>query len=253
MPLEALQSAFARGLIDPDAPVPAGVVDPEGRPAPKRFAVYRNNVTVSLIEGLKAAYPAIVALIGDEPFTHIAREFIRAHPPTSPVMLRFGKGFAEYLETLSPLAHLPFLADVARLERAWMESYHAADAAVLDPAKLSGVAPEAFAAARFDIHPAARLVPSGFPILDLWEAGRAGTGQGIDPTLSQWALVTRPDVEVRVLAVSASSGPFVADLMAGKCLGDAAEARNDDPKFDLQRALSRILAAGLFTDIDWGK
>lgn len=252
MPLEALQSEFANGLTDPDAPVPAGVVDPQGRPAPKRFAVYRNNVTVSLIDGLKAAYPAIVALIGDEPFTHVAREFIRAHPPTNPVMLKFGNGFADFLETLSPLAHLPFLPDVARLERAWIESYHARDAVALDPASLGDVPPEKFAEAVFEVHPAARLIESRFPIVDLWEAGINGAGQGIDPNLAQWALVTRPDFEVKVTGVSPAAGAFVRSLMDGTSLGDAAEARQNDESFDLPKVLGEVLGSGLFTKINWG-
>ena len=58
MPLEDRQAAFAGALLDPRLPVPQGVVDPAGNPAPKRFAVYRNNVTVSLIEAKNPAAPA---------------------------------------------------------------------------------------------------------------------------------------------------------------------------------------------------
>lgn len=248
---ETLQTAFSRGLTDPSAPVPPGVVDPEGRPAPKRYAVYRNNVTVSLVESLKAAYPAVSALIGEQPFEQVALEFVRTHPPQSPVMLQFGQGFAEHLAEVPQLAHLPFLPDVARLEAAWLESYHAADAEVLDPTRLASVAPEDFTNARFAVHPAARLVPSAFPIVDLWNAGRNGAGQGIDPNLTQWALVTRPDVTVKVLAVSQTSAPFVAALLAGETLAAAAE-RADDEKFDLQKVMQHLLAAGVFTTFALG-
>ena len=37
------QSAFAHALLDPEAAVPVGIVDPQGRPAPKRFSVYRTT------------------------------------------------------------------------------------------------------------------------------------------------------------------------------------------------------------------
>ena len=42
------QSDFTAAILDPDAPVPPGLLDPEGRPAGKRFNVYRNNLAASL-------------------------------------------------------------------------------------------------------------------------------------------------------------------------------------------------------------
>ena len=50
------QALFAAALLDPDAALPPGVIDPRGRPAPKRFAVYRNNVASSLVDALKARW-----------------------------------------------------------------------------------------------------------------------------------------------------------------------------------------------------
>jgi hypothetical protein len=62
------QKEFAAALLDPERTAPAGVVGPDGDPCPKRFAVYRNNVVVVLIEILRAAYPAVRRLVGDEFF-----------------------------------------------------------------------------------------------------------------------------------------------------------------------------------------
>ena len=58
-----MQSAFAQALLDPEAAIPAGVIDPMGRPAPKRFAVYRNNVATGLGNVLEAAFPAVKSLV----------------------------------------------------------------------------------------------------------------------------------------------------------------------------------------------
>ena len=45
-------AVFAQGLTDPARATPADVVGPRGKAAIKRYNVYRNNVTVSLINAL---------------------------------------------------------------------------------------------------------------------------------------------------------------------------------------------------------
>ena len=81
---------FARALLDPEAEVPWGLTDPEGRPAPKRFSVYRNNVASSLTRALEAAFPTVRKLVGDEFFAAMAGVFLRAHPPQSRMLMLYG-------------------------------------------------------------------------------------------------------------------------------------------------------------------
>jgi hypothetical protein len=42
--LDERQRAFATAILDPDSPIPRGLIGPDGEPGGKRFAVYRNNV-----------------------------------------------------------------------------------------------------------------------------------------------------------------------------------------------------------------
>ena len=59
-------AAFASALLDPAAATPAVVLGPAGKGTIKRYNVYRNNVTVSLINALAAVYPAVKRITGDE-------------------------------------------------------------------------------------------------------------------------------------------------------------------------------------------
>ena len=45
------QATFATALLDARVPLPPGLIDAEGRPAHRRFDVYRNNVAVSYAKG----------------------------------------------------------------------------------------------------------------------------------------------------------------------------------------------------------
>lgn len=72
-------SQFSSALLNPDLETPKGVGEKNGTPAPKRFGVYRNNVVVSLIEALKAAYPSIANIMGEKNFQQIARFYVSEH------------------------------------------------------------------------------------------------------------------------------------------------------------------------------
>src|ERR1700757_1832132 len=130
---------FAAGLTNPACPTPDGVTGPRGKGAIKRYNVYRNNVTVSLIDALVAIYPAVQRITGAEFFRAMARFHVRATPPTSPLLFEYGRDFPAFIGSYEYAQDIPWLADVARIERAWLDAYHAADAPPLAAAALAQV------------------------------------------------------------------------------------------------------------------
>jgi hypothetical protein len=223
------QAAFATALFDPELPVPPDLRS-LGEPAgTDRFAVYRNNVMVGLIEGLRDAYPVVCRLVGDEFFRAMAGIFARAHPPRSPVMLEYGDGFADFIAEFPPAAGLPYLADVARLERAWVEAYHAAEAAPL-------AAGGSNAAQHLRLHPAVRLVRSTFAILAIWEANRPGAEPQPLALSDQGenVLVMRPGAEVQACRVPEQAADLLLAVAAGKPPGPSEH-------------LERLCSLGAFT------
>jgi hypothetical protein len=243
---------FGRALLDPAAETPSGLVGPDGVSAPKRFNVYRNNVIVSLCDALAQSFPAIGSLLGEDYFRALARAFVLEHPPETPVLLWYGGDFAGFIEHFPPLAAYPYLADVARLEWAWLQSYHAADAAPLDPGALAAVAPEAVGEARLDLHPAARIVNSKWAIWDLVRLNRFDPDpqEALDPARPQSVLVSRPDLDVNVLLLRPGGGIFLEALMQGASLSEAAGlALEDCEEFNLSECLSDCLSHGAFSGL----
>ncbi len=168
------QSAFRAALLDPDRPTPPGVTDPEGRPTGCRFDVYRNNVIASLTEALRQAFPVIRKLVGEEFFTAMAIEHVRAHPPRSPMLMLYGADMPGFLAAFPPVAHLGYLPDIARLELALREAYHASDAAPVPADRLAALPDAEFLSARISFAPAMRIVQSRWPIHAIWAANAEG-------------------------------------------------------------------------------
>lgn len=215
------QAAFAQALMNPEAAVPDGIVDPQGRPAPKRFSVYRNNVASSLREVLEAAFPTVRKLVGEEFFGAMAVVFLRAHPPKSRMLMLYGAEFAHFLESFPPVAHLGYLPDVARLDQAIRESYHAADGTPLPDAKFQRLLGEDLADLRVSLAPSLRLVRSAWPLYAIWAANTEG---GPAPKAeAQDVVVLRAAFDPRPHLLPAGGAVFLAGLQAGKTFGESIE------------------------------
>ena len=159
------QADFTRALLRPDLPTPADIIAPAHDSAKRRFAVYRNNVIASLSDALETA---IRALLGDTNFRNIAGVYCRAHPPTSPILQQFGTDFGVFLDGFEPVKRFPYLPDIAKIEIALRQAYHAADNTGDAAETLAMYTPDQTARARCTFAPAVQLIDSAYPIYDIW-------------------------------------------------------------------------------------
>jgi hypothetical protein len=239
----ATEPSFAAALLNPDAPVPPGITDSFGQPAPRRFAVYRNNVAASLTRALEAAFPTVRKLVGDEFFSAMAVLFLRAHPPRSPILMLYGQDFPTWLESFTPVAHLGYLPDVARLDQAMRESYHAADSTPLTKDQLDWLLGQDLGPLRLTLAPSVRLVRSRWPIAAIWAANHDG---GPSPQLgAQDTLVLRPAFDPRPHPLPTGGGAVIAGLLAGLPLADSLDSAGQD--VDLTALLGLLITGQALT------
>jgi hypothetical protein len=244
-------AGFAAGLLDPGRPAPSAVAGPRGKAAMKRYDVYRNNVTVSLIDALAAIYPATQRITGTEFFRAMARTYVHTTPPTSPLLFEYGRDFPDFIAGYELAQGMAWLPDVARIERAWLDAYHAGDADPLPPAALASLAPERLPVAVLTPHPATRILRSCFPALSIFAANRTDGPVGpIGTTEPEDVLVTRPRLEVSVRRLPPGGAAFLTRLVAGAPLGAAAAtALAEDAGFDLAANIAGMLEAGALTAV----
>lgn len=250
--LPDLQARFAESLTaPPDAAFDQALTAAIGESAlakDDRLAVYRNNVQISLIGILRAAFPVTSDLAGAENFTFAARRFLCEQPPTEARLLTYGAAFPAWLAGFNPAAGQPWLAEMARLEWARNEALFAADADPLDPGILTQQDPAAVMSLRFQPHPATRLIASGFALHALWQARQEARALPDPESAAETVLVLRPDLVVTQLCLSPGEARLTRVLLAGETLGSAAEAAlTAEPTLDLQAALFRHLRHGSFS------
>jgi hypothetical protein len=254
--LAELQRAMRADLLGPDTPgarAPlASLVLPAGLSVAQRLGVYRNNTLMSLTAALEETFPVVRRLVGEDFFTAAARSFIRREPPAEPRLSRYGAEFAAFLAEFPPARQLVYLPDVARLEWAVNEAFHAADATALDPARLAGLSPEQSASLCLTLHPSCRLITSPYPVERIWRANQPDSDAAETIHLDAGEcrlLVHRHDLDVRFAALSQGGFVLLAALAAGAPLEAAyGAAAVEESAFDLAASLQRHLAAGVFVD-----
>lgn len=250
--LDPVQREFVSAIFHASRPVPAGVGSNYGGAAIKRFSVYRNNVVMSLTDVLAAFFPVVARLLGEEFFRATARAFILERPPHSPVLTRYGAEFPEFLSEFGPVADLPYLPDVARLEWMQQRAYHAADARPLAPTDLSHVGPNEVPRLCFMFHPSAQIFRSRFPVFSIWRTNAFDeTVKSIPASAAGEAvLISRVGLEVKTLLLAPGFYTFFEALMAEVPLGEAAiEASQEASAFGLQQALAVLLDLGAISGL----
>jgi hypothetical protein len=242
----ALQSDFAQALLDPDRAMPDDLTSHTARHPRKRFAVYRNNVVVSLVNALRTKFPATERIVGDEFFAAMARIYVTAHPPRSKILHTYGDDFGDFIAAFAPASGVPYLADVARLEAARTRAYHAADAQPLAAEAFSNIDPQSVGTLRLTLHPSLQVLRSPHPVVTVWamNAGEIELGP-VDLDAAEDALILRPALTVTVRGLPPGGAVFVLALSSGATLAEAAaNAASDDPRFDLTANLAGLVGSG---------
>lgn len=241
---------FTPGLLDPETPTPANVTGHSGKTAHRRFNVYRNNVTASLVGAIGQVYPLTRKAMGEEAFRAAALTFVRDCPPTSKMLFEYGHGFDAHLRRHGFDAGKTWLGDVARLERAWLDAYHAADAEPLQPQALATIPPEKLAETVFEPHPAARIVACGSAAVSVMAALKSGGDIGTASAgPAETALITRPALAVDTRSLAPAVAVFFTALFDGTPLGEAAGAAQEAGDFDLAAAIGAVVETGAFTAV----
>ncbi|MCC5982028.1 MAG: putative DNA-binding domain-containing protein, partial [Oceanicaulis sp.] len=209
----------------------------------------RNNVARGAVETLASAYPAVQRLVGERFFAAMAGAFRDVQPPRSPVLALYGDGFDSFIEQFEPANSLPYLPDIARLDRAWLLAHHAPDRPALEMRDITAAGNRALAGLRFGPHPASQILAFDLPAYSIWRTNRE------DRQVSrirladgaETALVWRQSGEVRHRKTSAGEHVLVNALFSGAAVEEACVAAHAiAPGSDPVSTVFTLIRAGVF-------
>lgn len=251
--LRDLQDSFARAMFNPGHNAIEACIATGGMAAADRLAIYRNNLRHNYVEALRAVFPVIERLVGEQFFRHAALAYVPAYRSRQGNLHAYGEHLGEFLAGFGPAAGLSYLADVARLEWHVHEAFHAAEVACFDSSRLGTVLPEYYPALRFILHPACRLIASPFPIERIWAANQDGADGAVDLAAGACqVLVRRPCEDIVVESVGAAEYAMLKAFQAGLGLDLAlSAARAQDAGFDLAGFVARRAEDGTFGGFDF--
>lgn len=205
------QKSFSIAVRTPDGVQPLFVTGAGGR-----FTVYQRNHVSGLVAALAKTFPVVRRLVGDDFFAAMAARYIFQSPPRSPVLAAYGAELADFIAAFEPAANLPFLADVARLEHARVQAWHAADH---DLPKSEGAdAVAAILPRRIALHPSATLIASVHPIEAIWRANQPATVVPVEVWHPETLLVHRSGDAVVHSPVDADTHAFLSALIVAESL-----------------------------------
>jgi len=213
------------------------------------FKVYRNTVLKACVDALAANYPTIVRLVGEEWFRSAALIHACAEPPENVCLIEYGRGFAGFLSAFGPAAELPYLGDVARLDRYWSECHIAADEAPLEAGMLAALGEVDLLQSALRPRASVRWHwCANQPAYSIWQANREQRDLADELNWDgEGALLSRIDGQVVWQPASPGMCVFLDACAAGEDLQTATtKAVEAEPGLDVARLLGTLIHAEAF-------
>lgn len=195
------QAAITKTLLRGPDHLPDGLFAGSEGAVLRGLRVHANTISHARLIALEETFPRTRAYLGEAEFNRLSRAFVEAGGVQRRSLAAVGAAFPGWLAD-------PIAADLARIEWAWLESYHAADAPALALGDFAALDEKALLDMIVRRHPAARALTLA-----------SGSARLIDRDFSPDVaalLVVRPHADVRLFPIhTAAAAAF--DMAHGFC------------------------------------
>jgi hypothetical protein len=222
--------------------------------AAARLDVYAGMYFFRLHDVLRDEAPRTAVLLGGDAFHNLVTDYLIACRPNHPSLREAGARLPAFLATHATAADRPWLAELARLERARLELVDGPDAEPLTLDMVRARPPEQLGELTLRLVPSHALLDDRFRISETWRAiDPAAPGGPVAPPAPEpeTLLVWRPDLDVRHRVVEPAEAVWLRRLSSAPtsfgalCEALAADQTGDAAARQAFELVSRWLADGL--------
>ncbi len=184
MELPRLQRAFKAHILGQGDDIVPAIVDQGRLSAEERLSIYVHAYKARLTEALGTDYKAIKGLLGDDEFARMASMYIDAWPSRHYSLRWFGQHLSEFLsDTLDESQG--FLAELARLEWTFVNSFDAADHPTVSEADVAAIPATDWPRLQLTLSPSTSCESYSWNVLELWKMGREEVGEVVPTRLDE--------------------------------------------------------------------
>jgi hypothetical protein len=197
----------------------------------EQLDVYREQYLLRHLDVLREDFLTLEHALGDARFETLARAYLKALPPRSFSLRDLGVDLPRFVAETAPWSEDPLLADLARVEWAFVEAFDAPDAPPLDLATVAAVPEDAWPSARLVLQPSVQRLALRYPAHEARLAVRSGELSAAEamkrpprpPPTPTYVVLFRGAERLQCLAIDPDAYALLDELARGTALGDACE------------------------------
>lgn len=218
--------------------------------AEERVDIYANMYFYRILDVLKEDFPATLAMLGLERFHNLITGYLIEYPPAHFSIAHAGNHLADFISEHPLRDEFPFLADLARLERALIDVFHAADAVPLDAEEMRGIAPEEWPSLKLRLHPANQILELEWKVPAILNAIEQGEEPSPPVRADISILVWRNRNRVYYRAIDSAERDALDDIAKGTTFAEICETiasgvDEGDPASAINQRLETWLRGGI--------
>ena len=173
--LAELQHTFQDRVLNPGKAQSVAWISASGRAAPEiQLSVYSHAYVARLKEVLANDYPAVLMAIGEDHFSQLADDYIRANPSRYFSLRDFGRQLPGFISDARRQAagcqDSPWLRELALFEWTLGQAFDAADAPVVTEQAMAAIPYPAWPELGFIPHPSVHRLDLEWNIPVMWQA-----------------------------------------------------------------------------------
>lgn len=185
--------------------------------------IYREQFWLRHVDVLRDDFASVEHALGDDEFERLARAYLTSCPSASFSLRDLGEHMIRFLETQAPWSEDAFLAELAKVEWAFVDAFDGKDAAPFDPSTIAGRSEDEWPRARIVLHPALQRLALRWPAHDYRIAACKGEKPARPEPRACHVVVYRGPELLHCLELEADAAAMLDELARGAPLGEACE------------------------------